>query len=196
MDYSQAEEQVIIRACRQGNNAAWEELVNRFTPLAYRIAYRMLNHSADAADVTQETFERVFQSLDSFDGSKTFSPWVSKITYHLCLKRLQQVMVRQTDSIDEKPELLSHLENQVSMVAESGSPEKLHSHHVDLTLLREALERLSAQDRALLHLRYKNNFSDSELGEVTGMPVNTIKTRIFRARAFLKDTLAPLLHKK
>ena len=60
------------------------------------------------------------------------------------------------------------------------------------TLLAQALEELPAQDRALLALRYRQGLSDSEVSEATGMPVNTVKTRIFRARGTLRERLSPL----
>lgn len=178
---SSMDERNLIRLCRTDDRVAWDELVRRFTPLVYRIAYRMLNNAEDAADVSQETFIKVLESFESFDASRTLAPWISKIVYHQSLKRLQSSQVRKTQALESSDD---------AAIAASGPDSNILAKS-EKEILYEAMEGLSAQDRALLHLRYKNDFTDVELGEVTGIPVNTVKTRIFRARSFLKERLLP-----
>lgn len=184
---SSTDERNLVRLCRLDDRTAWDELVRRFTPLVYRIAYRMLNNTDDAADVSQETFIKVLESFDSFDASRTLAPWISKIVYHQCLKRLQSSRVKRTQSLEASDDISD---------ATSAGPDSVILAKTEQEVLFEAMQELSAQDRALLHLRYKNDFTDVELGEVTGIPVNTIKTRIFRARTFLKQSLLPHFKKE
>jgi RNA polymerase sigma-70 factor (ECF subfamily) len=174
----------LARSCRQGDPGAWRELVRRFTPLVYRLSYRMLRDGAEAEDVSQEVFLRMHRSFDTYDPTRSLAPWVSRTTYHACLRRLQTTARR-----------ASQLEREPSLTADGGAPSPEQSAEASeaAALLARAVEELPAQDRALLDLRYREGLSDAEVSEATGMPVNTVKTRIFRARAKLRALLAPLL---
>lgn len=160
--------------------------MRRFTPLVYRLSYRMLRDGAEAEDVSQEVFIRMHRSFDGYDPTRPLAPWVSRTTYHACLRRLQSAARRE-----------GQLEREASHGAdgESGgpSPEQSAEANEAAALLARAVEELPAQDRALLDLRYREGLSDAEVSEATGMPVNTVKTRLFRARAKLRALLAPLL---
>src|SRR5574341_406668 len=79
----------LARRCRRGDPDAWRELVRRFTPLVYRLSLRMLRDGAEAEDVSQEVFLRMHRSFDSYDSTRPLAPWVSRTTYHACLRRLQ-----------------------------------------------------------------------------------------------------------
>src|SRR5574341_1072094 len=176
----------LARRCRRGDPDAWRELVRRFTPLVYRLSLRMLRDGAEAEDVSQEVFLRMHRSFDSYDSTRPLAPWVSRTTYHACLRRLQTSARRG-----------SQLEREASLNADidSGapSPEQAAEANEAAALLARAVEELPAQDRALLDLRYREGLSDAEVSEATGMPVNTVKTRLFRARAKLRGWLTPLL---
>lgn len=176
----------LARRCRRGDPDAWRELVRRFTPLVYRLSFRMLRDGAEAEDVSQEVFLRMHRSFDSYDATRPLAPWVSRTTYHACLRRLQSAARR-----------AGQIEREASLAADgdSGAPSPEQSAAVNeaAVLLARAVEDLPAQDRALLDLRYREGLSDAEVSEATGMPVNTVKTRIFRARARLRGWLAPLL---
>ncbi len=168
----------LARRCRIGDPPAWRELVRRFTPLVYRLSVRMLRNSSEAEDASQEVFLRMHRSFHTFDSTRPMSPWVARTAYHVCLRRLE--------SAARKPV-------EPDAVEEARSPEQAAASQEAASLLARALQDLPAQDRALLDLRYREGLSDAEVSEATGMPVNTVKTRIFRARARLRGWLAPVL---
>ena len=176
----------IVRQCRTGDGAAWRELVKRFTPLVYRLALRILGNPVDAADVSQEVFLRIHRSLDSFDPTRPLTPWVSRIAYNACLKRIgkEKRSVLPPEYQDDRDAL---------RILEPPNPESEVLRREAQDYLLEALTQLSAQDRGLLVLRYREGLSDAEVSEATGMPVNTVKTRIFRSRKRLRQILAPVL---
>jgi RNA polymerase sigma-70 factor (ECF subfamily) len=176
----------LARRCRRGDPHAWRELVRRFTPLVYRLSFRMLRDAGEAEDASQEVFLRMHRSFDSYDATRPLAPWISRTTYHACLRRLETATRRPERAGDPDP--LATVEDQVTR-----SPEQAAAASEATALLARALEDLPAQDRALLDLRYREGLSDAEVSEATGMPVNTVKTRIFRARARLREWLAPLL---
>ncbi len=178
----------MARRCRREDAEAWRELIRRFTPLVYRLAYRMLSNQQEAEDAAQETFMKIHSSFESFDPTRPLAPWISRITYNACLKRFQGISRIRTVPLESSPAL--SLDDQ-----RNSNPESDASLGEEKAILMNALSRLSAQDRILLDLRYREGLSDAEVSEATGMSVNTVKTRIFRARASLKKILSPLLRK-
>lgn len=175
----------LARLCRQGDAAAWRELIRRCSPLVYRVALRVLRNQADAEDAAQEVFMRIHRSFESYDPTRPLAPWVSRITYNTCLQRLRGPAAR---SFAVEPETLER----VADSAEPG-PEVAAEEREEGDLLITAMEKLPAQDRALLVMRYREGLTDVEVAEATGMPVNTVKTRLFRARQVLRRRLAPAL---
>ena len=176
----------LARRCRQGDTAAWRRLVRRFTPLVYRVALRMLRNQPAAEDASQEVFIRVHRSFHGFDPTRPLAPWISRIAYNVCLRQIQKTGRRGETLTD--PVQMPQPEG-----AGRGGPEERAATREASGLLLRAVDRLPAQDRALLTLRYREGLSDAEVAEATGMPVGTVKTRIFRARARLKQDLAPVL---
>jgi len=176
----------LARRCRRGDPLAWREVVRRFTPLVYRLAFGMLRSQSEAEDATQEVFLRMHRSFDTFDPTRPMAPWVARTAYHACLRRLEPARRRPSGGAEE----LEAIEDLAR-----PSPEQEVERREALGLLWRALADLPAQDRALLDLRYREGLSDAEVSEATGMPVNTVKTRIFRARARLRARLAPLLER-
>lgn len=186
MSYQDATDSNLSRGCRQGDAAAWRELVRRFTPLVYRIALRTVRHAADAEDVCQEAFMRMHRSIDSFDPTRPLKPWVARVAYHASLRRIEQGARRKEvqDQAAAEP---------APRVTLPVTPEE-HSQQREATALLEgALADLATRDQLLLTLRYREEMSDTEVAEASELPVGTVKTRIFRARAALRRALAPLL---
>ncbi len=177
----------LARRCRRGDPDAWRALVERFSPLVYRLGIRMLRDGAAAEDVSQEVFLRMHRSFDSYDPTRPLAPWVARTAYHACLRRLEGAARRELpgdpEGMEEVPDEQGRTPEQAAMSGEASA------------LLLRALGDLPAQDRALLDLRYREGLSDAEVAEATGMPVNTVKTRIFRARGRLRGWLAPLLRR-
>ena len=170
----------LVRKARHDEPAAWRVLVRRHTPMVYRLALRTLRHPDDAEDASQEVFVKMSKYLDSYDPTRPLAPWLGRITWHVCVKRLGDRRP-ETDALDE--------------VSDEASPESAVASRQAEVLLTRALDKLPAQDRFLIDLRYREGISDVEVAEATGMNVNTVRTRLFRARQALKKWLAPVLGK-
>jgi RNA polymerase sigma-70 factor (ECF subfamily) len=176
----------ISRGCRQNDPNAWRHLVRIYTPLVYRVAMRMLRNREDAEDASQEVFMRVHRSIHSHDPTRPLAPWMSKITYHVCLRRIS----RRSRSTDKEVELY---ESDVPEEEAENTPESHLTGKQTTARVLQALDQLSAQDRALVAMRYTEGFTDSEIAESTDMPVGTVKTRLHRARNKLREILAPFI---
>ena len=174
----------ISRGCKQNDSTAWRSLVRTHSPLVYRIALRMLKNRQEAEDVCHEVFMNVHRSINSHDPTRPLAPWLARITYNASLKRLS----RTKQNSDKEFELY---EDDLPDAEDNATPESDMENREISGLIVQALDQLSAQDRALVVMRYREGFTDSEIAESTNMPVGTVKTRLHRARNRLKERLAP-----
>jgi len=169
---------------RNGDRRAWRKLIRRHTPKVYRLAARMLGPGAEAEDATQEAFVKMHRSFDSYDPTRPLGPWLGRITYHVCLKRMTKAG---KSGIATDPANMQHVED-----TRFHSAEQVTASRQAGALVLQAMERLSAQDRALVTLRYQEGMTDVEVGETVGMNRNTVRTRLHRARKVLRKALAPV----
>ncbi len=175
----------ISRGCRQNDPTAWRHLVRSYTPLVYRVALRMLKEIQNAEDATQEVFMSVQRAIENHDPTRPLAPWLARITYNTCLKRLEKTQHRFEKRLESDE--IAH------RVADHNPSPELYVHQKQMAQqIDHALDRLSAQDRGLIVLRYREGFTDSEISQATQMPVGTVKTRLYRARLKLKKYLVPL----
>lgn len=180
-----ADEVELCRQAKRGDRRAWRTLIRRHTPMVYRLAARMLGPGAEAEDVCQEVFMRAHRSFDSYDPSRPLTGWLGRITYNAGLRRLGQV---QRAPLSADPAAFAHVEDD-----RRPSPEQETASHETGRLVLAAMQRLSAQDRALVTMRYVDELTDAEVGEAVGMNRNTVRTRLHRARLVLMRALAPVL---
>lgn len=129
---------------------------------------------------------RVHRSINSHDPTRPLAPWLAKITYNVCLKRISKKGQATKKEVAFYPDDLPEVENE-------NTPEMHLTRKQTANYVLKALDRLSAQDRALVAMRYREGFTDSEIAESTNMPVGTVKTRLHRARGKLKKILAPFI---
>jgi len=176
----------ISRACRQNDPNAWRYLIRTYAALVYRVAIRMLRNKQDAEDASQEVFMRVHRSIESHDPTRPLAPWLSRITYNVCLKRISKA----GQTAKKEVALYAH---DAPEEGNENTPEYQLTRKQTANHVLKALDRLSAQDRALVAMRYTEGFTDTEIAESTHMPVGTVKTRLHRARGKLKKILAPYI---
>lgn len=178
----------LARRCRRGDPDAWRALVRRVSPLVYRISVRMLGRGPEAEDAGQEVLMRVHRSFAAFDPTRPLAPWVARMTYNVCLKQLARRKRPGGPSGD--PEQVGHLPD-----LGASSPEEFAARAEAGDLISAALERLTAEDRVLVTLTYQDGMSNSEVAEAMDMPIGTVKTRLYRARARLRRLLTPVLRR-
>ncbi|GGD00625.1 RNA polymerase sigma factor SigE [Tersicoccus solisilvae] len=159
----------------------WDELVRDHGPRVYRLAYRLSGNRQDAEDLVQETFIRVFRSLDTFQpGSLT--GWMHRITTNLFLdsaRRRSRVRFESLgeDGADRLPS------------AEPGPERSFEFAHLDLDV-QAALNQLAPSFRAAVVLSDLEGYSYDEVADALGLKLGTVRSRIHRGRAKLRDALA------
>lgn len=163
---------------------SWEEIVREHSGRVYRLAYRLTGNKVDAEDLTQETFIRVFRSLHSFRPG-TFEGWIHRITTNLFLdgvrKRSRQRLTHLGDHAEQVP--ASHEQHDLHRRFEHG--------HVDPDI-QAALDSLPPRYRAPVVLCDIEGLSYEEIAATLGIKMGTVRSRIHRGRAQLREQLGHL----
>ncbi len=159
----------------------WDEVVREHADRVYRLAYRLSGNRADAEDLTQETFVRVFKSLAEYQPG-TFEGWLHRITTNLFLDMARR---RQRIRFDALPEDAGD-----RLAATSAGPEQAyHELHLDPEI-QQALDALPADFRAAVVLCDLEELSYEEIAATLGIKVGTVRSRIHRGRVLLREALA------
>ena len=178
----------LVARARQGDPAAFGELVERHRAAVYRAALAALGSHADAEDAAQDAFLLAFRRLDSFRGDASFKTWLLTIAWHQAINRrrsLSRVWRRMVAPRDQE-EAEAVLEN----VAAAGlTPEGTAAHHQLRHELRRAIRTLSPKLRDALLLAQSGEYTYEEIGTMLKSPVGTIKWRVSEARRVLRTTM-------
>lgn len=179
----QQERDVIARA-RSGDPRAFDELVKQYQPVVYRFAYNVCRDGERAKLTSQDTFINVFRKLDTFDGRSKFSTWLYSIVTNNCM------MVRRGDfkdtlSIDE-PSVADVVARMPS--TRPGPVRELLNTEIKAEV-DKAILKLPLDYRLVLTLRDLEGLSANEVAEILHISVPAVKSRLFRARDFLRNAL-------
>ncbi|HTK32297.1 MAG TPA: sigma-70 family RNA polymerase sigma factor [Candidatus Saccharimonadaceae bacterium] len=170
-----ADESALVARARLGDEAAFRILVDRYRDRAYGLAVRMLRSTADAEDVTQEAFVRAWHALPAFRGDAGFGTWLHAIVARRALDRLAQMKRRRGR------------EAELDAAGDVAAPDVKSPERETARRLEALMERLSAPQRAVIALFYYEDRSVEDVAIVLGMPENTVKTHLSRARAALRE---------
>jgi RNA polymerase sigma-70 factor (ECF subfamily) len=177
----QADEIGWIERALQGDQAAFGQLMHRYTGAVYNLAYRMLGNAQDAEDAVQEIFLRAYTRLTSFDRSRRFSTWLLSIGSNYCIDRLRR----------RRFAWLTLDDVAYTMPSRERGPERSALEHEQRDRIQAALRQLPEHYRLVLVLRYWQDMSYDEIAHVTGLTESALKTRLHRARHMLADALGP-----
>jgi RNA polymerase sigma-70 factor (ECF subfamily) len=168
----------LLEKIREGDNEAFAVLYNNYADYALRVAMTVTRNKMSAADAVQETFIRVYRNINSFDLEKTFEPWFYKILINECNRILGKDT--KTIAIDD------FIEN-----SSDHSKEDDYKFEEYETLYK-AIDSLEDMSRIPIVLSYLKGFKDSEIAEILGLNINTIKSRLFKGRQKLKRIIERL----
>ncbi len=182
------QDKVLIRRAKQGDLSAFEELVLRHEKMVYNVALRMMNHSEDAKDLSQEVFLKAYRSIQNFDERSAFSTWLYRITTNTCIDEMRRRKGKHSYSLEE--ELESEDGSMQRQIADSGdTPEESLLREEKKDEILRALDTLSAEHKAAILLRDVRGLSYEEISEIMELPLGTVKSRISRARSQLKTEI-------
>src|SRR5713101_8416798 len=175
----------LVRSAIAGREAGFEELVRRYQRPIAAYVYRMVGDYDAALDLTQEVFIKVYNSLARYRSEFKFSTWIYKIAHNSAIDHLRRHAVRDqalTSGIDSERRELAIESRRLTPAQESEREERRSE-------IESVVRLLPSAYRELIVLRHSHDLSYDEIAEVTGLPLGTVKNRLFRARDAMRDQL-------
>jgi RNA polymerase sigma-70 factor (ECF subfamily) len=182
------EEYAFLAAAKQGDSAAFEVLCKQSANTVFRVARRITRNDEDAEDVVQESFQRAFIHLNSFNGDSQFSTWLSRIAINAALMKLRKKDPLRDVSLDESPEP-EQRSSRIDVEDQGPNPEQLYAQKERQRILSEAMSNLTPGMRKAFELRELDERSTEETARMMGISVGAVKARLFHGRRRLRETL-------
>lgn len=178
---------------------AFNELVRAYERRVFGLVLRMLGNRAEAEDLSQEVFVQVFKAIGTFRGDSKLSTWIYRIAVNLCKNRAKYNRVRHANEQDELEDVAERVplgEARRANVGQVERPDEMVAGRQVEAIVAQAITEIEPTFRECLVLRDVEELSYEEIGEITGLPPGTVKSRIFRARAQLKELVEKRLGEK
>jgi RNA polymerase sigma-70 factor, ECF subfamily len=189
-----SEEAALIAELQAGSDEAFAWLINRYHQPIFSLLARMVHDRADAADLTQDVFVKVFRGVGHFHGESSLRTWIYRIALHEASNqrrwwmrhKLQEVPIEQemTESDFGSPVKLKEM-----LIDPAESPFEMAMHAENRAVVEAALSRVSEPFRTTLILRDIEGFVYEEVAEIQGVNIGTVKSRLVRGRALLRTIL-------
>ncbi len=180
------DEKILIKKSKQGDRAAFEKLVRRYSKYVYTTAFFMLRDTHDAEDISQEVFVKVYLSIKGFRGLSSFKTWLRKLTVNTCIDK-----IRLKSKTKDKKISLDRITEDYEIVFEKHE-QNLEKDYFTTETLKDVLGIMVDLDenyRIPLILRDLQDYSYREIANLTGKPIGTVKTNIHRARNLVKERI-------
>jgi len=185
-------DRMLVDRFKQGDQSAFEQMVSRYWGRIYAMVHQLLRNPEDAEEVTQDTFIRAHRGLVNFRGESAFSTWLYQIATNLARNRYWYWWRRRRDqsiSIDQPVGGDNDTTLADIIPADLETPEDATVTQEFVNRIAECMGKLSPKHREILVLRNVKNLSYEEIGEILGISVGTVKSRIARARDSLRAKL-------
>jgi len=193
----------MIRQAQAGDRGAYGQLVVLYQDRLYNAILRLVGDRDESLELTQETFTRGLIKIDTFRGDASPYTWLFRIAVNLAISQLRKVGRNRVFSLDrpgrngwgrggEDDDQASGLLDQVAQDRSEAPPQRVERQERDGVVLA-ALGRLDAEYRAVLVMRDIEGFDYQQMADVLGLPLGTLKSRLFRARLALRDELKSYL---
>lgn len=177
----QQDERQLVKKAKNGDTQAFGELVMIHQTFAYNLALRALGSPEEAQDATQEAFLKVWQALPGFREEAQFRTWLYRIVINQCYNR-RPVLKREASAagIEDDGDWTT---------GEFNGPESQAVVSERKALLQQAVDGLPSSYRLMVMLRFQQDLAYEEIASVMNLPLGTVKTGLFRARALLRQSL-------
>jgi RNA polymerase sigma-70 factor (ECF subfamily) len=193
----------LLRKAQRGDRGAFGQIVVLYQDRLYNALLRVIGDPEEARELTQETFTRALVKIDSFRGEAGPYTWLFRIGVNLAISQLRKIQRHRTFSLDrpagsggangaEDDDQASSLIDRVAQDRGASPADNAETREQHQQVLA-ALGRLDAEYRAVLVMRDIEGFDYQQMADVLGLPLGTLKSRLFRARLALRDELRPYL---
>lgn len=191
----EARELSLVQAIQRGDTGAWSELLTRYQDRLFGVCLRMVGDRERAGDYAQDAMVRIIEGLATYDGRSKLSTWMIRVTMNVCFSKMRSEKLRRHASLDAmgNGQDRSRPRPAAERAPDLEEREPTPASRVEMEDLRrrlaEGLLRISPEQRAILVLRDSRGLDYEQIAEVLDVPVGTVKSRLFRARAALREEL-------
>lgn len=172
--------------CRNGQGEACQTLISRYEGYIYHLCYHFTGNREDALDLAQEALIRVFKGLKSYQLNRAFKPWLRSITVNTCINQLEK---RAPALVSIELPLQEGLTLGDTLASRDDPSREFEWKEIGI-IIEEAINGLPHIYRLLIMLRHQEDMSYQEIADETGLPLGTVKTYLFRARAALRREIS------
>jgi len=188
-ELSELSDRELVERFQAGDKNVLSELLNRYQSRIYRLSYGILRNPQDAEEVIQEVFLRLFQKLDSFKGDSTFASWLYRVAINTTYMKLREKRGADMLSLDSVSQYLDEQIEKHDALDWTSRPDDELLTEESLKIISEVIEQLPEEFKTVLILRDVEGLSTEEVGKLLGLTPPAIKSRLHRARLFLRKRL-------
>jgi RNA polymerase sigma-70 factor (ECF subfamily) len=181
----------LVSRAREGDQDAARALVERHSARLFQLAYRMTGNEQDSEDIVQESFLKAFRNLIRYDDRSEFGAWLRRIASNCAIDHIRKRQRQPSAS------MLPHFEeseHEIELPSPEPSPDHRALHAETVATVRQAMDELSATERAAFVLRHFEGRSIGEIGKALGSGESATKQSVFRAVQKMRKALEPLLN--
>lgn len=183
-------EQRLVERLKRRDEAAFNVFIRTYQEKVFALILRMLSNRAEAEEMAQEVFVTVFRSIDSFRGDSRLGTWLYRVAVNHCknrMKYLDRRAVRGHGALEDAPE--DEVAEGSALGTRPARPDEAAEGSEMERTVQRALAALDEEHRTLIVLRDLEGLSYEEIGSITGLPEGTVKSRLHRARAALREAI-------
>ncbi len=185
----QATDQALVATAKMGDPQAFETLVKRYRPRIFALALRYTRVREDAEDVVQQTFQKTFLYLSTFAEKSSFSTWLTSIAINEALMCLRRARAKREISIDDLNDD-EGTRDYLNVADTRLDPEATYMQREEARILSIAIRRLTPTTRRVVELKELRELSARETARQMGIPIGTVKARLFHGRKKLRKHIA------
>jgi len=175
-----AVEKSLIQQVQKGDLEAYGEIIRAYQDSVFSVCLRILGNTQEAEDLTQDAFLRAYRNISRYDPSRPFGPWMRVLAANLCYNHLKKARLEQTPLEDERDSIQEDSRR---------GPEKILELSQEQQDLYHKIWQLPDNQRIALELRHFQGLSYQEMAEVLDLPLNTVRSHLYRARQKLAELL-------
>ena len=180
------DDQVLIKKIRKGNKAAFEELMRKYNRKIFNFIIRMVRNDEVAVELTQDFFIKIYTVIDKYNFEYKFTTWAYRICYNLVIDHIRKNQM-QMESLDGDAVSQKEIISSENYVKDDGfrilSDEEVKTH------LWKLVDGIPLKFKEVILLRYIQELKYEEIADISGLPVGTVKNRIFKAKEILKQEI-------
>ena len=181
-------DRTMARSIAAGDASAFERMMRRYNRRLYRLARATLRDRTEAEDVLQDAYICAYRSMGNFRGEASLGTWLSRLVLNECFARMRRHVRR--ENVVPMVSASRHVESTHMIIDESDSPDTALGRGQIRELLERKVDELPENYRTVFVLRSVEELTVSETAEILGIPEETVRSRHFRAKSLLRESLA------